>query len=51
MSKYLKNFALKFGGVFAALSIVVTSSIANSACAWFVHQEEMPPEAKKLRKF
>ena len=47
----LRNTVFKFGGIFAMLAMVVTTSAANTACMWFMHQEEMPPEAKKLRKF
>lgn len=47
----MKKFIMKFGGMFAALAMVVTSLTVNSACACIMHQEELPEEAKKLRKF
>jgi len=51
MMNFIRKYALKFGGTFAALAMVVTMVNVNSCCAWFTHQEEMPESAKNLRKF
>jgi cyclic lactone autoinducer peptide len=51
MKKRLNNIMFRFGGVFAALALMVTASVENSTCMWIVHQEPLPDEAKKLRKF
>lgn len=51
MMKFVKKFAFRFGGTFAALAVMITAVNANSCCAWFTHQEKMPESAKKLRKF
>jgi cyclic lactone autoinducer peptide len=37
--------------MFAALALMVTASVENSVCMWIIHQEPLPSEAKKLRKF
>ncbi len=47
----MKKFMMKFGGLFAALALVITTATVNSACACIMHQEEIPETAKKLRKF
>lgn len=47
MSKVMK----KFGGMFAALALVITTFTVNSACAFLMHQPMLPEEARKLRKF
>lgn len=47
----MKNFLLKFGGIFASLALVVTTVTANSTCVFIMHQEKLPENAKKLRKF
>jgi cyclic lactone autoinducer peptide len=51
MKRKLNNIMFKFGGMFAALALVVTTASANAACMWFIYQEPLPDEAKKLRKF
>ena len=51
MNKQLRGITMKFGGAFATLAMVTTSSIANSTCFWITYQEKMPKSAKKLRKF
>lgn len=47
----MKNFMQKYAGVLAALALVVTTMAANSTCYYYMHQDEMPKTAKKLRKF
>lgn len=51
MKKFISKYAMQFGGCFAALAMAVTVATVNSACVWFTHQEQLPEEAKKLRKF
>lgn len=47
----MKKFVVRFGGLFAALALCVTTLTANSTCFYCAHQEEMPVNSKKLRKF
>lgn len=47
----MKRFMQKYGGMLAALALVVTTVTANSTCTWITHQEPLPETAKKLRKF
>lgn len=42
---------IKFGSMFAALAMVVTTFTMNSTCAFLMHQPKLPESAKKLRKF
>lgn len=35
----------------ASLALVVTTIAANRGCWMYVYQDELPAEAKKLRKF
>ncbi len=35
----------------AAMALVVTAFATNRCCMWFFGQDEMPENAKKLRKF
>ena len=49
MMNFIRKYALKFGGTFAALAMVVTMVNANSCCAWITHQEEMPESASQSR--
>jgi cyclic lactone autoinducer peptide len=51
MKKFLTSFVLKFGGSIAALALVVTTLTSNATCTYFSYQDEMPENAKKLRKF
>mgnify|MGYP000773613742 CR=1 FL=1 len=51
MKNFISKYAVKFGGCIAALAMMVTAATVNSACVWFTHQEKLPEEAKKLRKF
>lgn len=48
---FMKNFFKKYGHVFAALALVLTTITANSTCAFFIHQEKLPEGAKTLRRF
>lgn len=47
----MKKFFQKYGGFLAALAMIVTSWNVNSACVCIMHQDSLPEEAKKLRKF
>ncbi|WP_295216113.1 cyclic lactone autoinducer peptide [Ruminococcus sp.] len=50
MTNWMKISA-RFGGMFAALAMLVTAWTVNSTCIYLTHQEELPEHAKKLRKF
>lgn len=47
----MKKLFRRFGGLFATLAIIVTTMNVNTACLCIMHQEPLPDEAKKLRKF
>lgn len=47
----MRRFANKVGTLMAALALVITTVSVNSACIFYMHQPEVPEEAKKLRKF
>ncbi|MGN0622260.1 MAG: cyclic lactone autoinducer peptide [Porcipelethomonas sp.] len=51
MKSKISKAVMKFGGMFAALAVVISTVNANSTCQWFIHQPELPEEVKKLRKF
>lgn len=51
MKKLINKHIWKLGSCVAAMAVMVTAATANSACVWFSHQEKLPEEAKKLRKF
>ncbi|MBQ6944104.1 MAG: cyclic lactone autoinducer peptide [Ruminococcus sp.] len=50
MKKRFYTLITKFGGMFAALALVITSFNANSACVWLAYQPEEPEEVKALKK-
>jgi len=47
----MKKLFQKYGSFLAALAIVVTTMNANSTCLCIMHQDLLPDEAKRLRKF
>ena len=47
----MKKFLGKYGNLFVALAFVFTTFGVNTACTYILHQEKLPAEAKKLRKF
>ena len=47
----MKRFLLKFGELFATFAIVITTINANTTCVCIMHQEHLPKEAEKLRRF
>ena len=51
MKKFITKYGMKIGSGVAVLAVMATTFTANSACVWFSHQEELPEEAKKLRRF
>ncbi|MBR6760813.1 MAG: cyclic lactone autoinducer peptide [Oscillospiraceae bacterium] len=51
MKHKIASMILKMSGSLAALALIVTSVTANAACMWLTYQEEMPADAKQLRKF
>lgn len=51
MKKKLHTFFLRYGGYIAALALTIITVNENSACAFYLYQDELPENAKKLRKF
>lgn len=51
MKSYLFGVCTKLTGIFAALAMIVTVMTVNSTCIYLTHQDELPENAKKLRKF
>lgn len=47
----MKKFIEKNLGLIASLAFVITTVTANSTCICLIHQDRLPDEAKKLRKF
>ena len=47
----MKKFFQKYGGFLATLAIAVTTLNANTSYLCIMHQDSLPEEAKKLRKF
>ena len=47
----MKKFIVKYGNVFAALALMITTINVNSTCWFIMHQDKLPEAAKKLRKF
>jgi len=51
MKSCVIKFSERYGALLGALALVVTTAVSNSACIFLLHQETMPEQAKKLRKF
>ena len=51
MKKKVLTLFVKFGSFVSTLAFALVTVTANSTCNWYVYQEEMPKQAKKLRKF
>jgi cyclic lactone autoinducer peptide len=49
--KEMKNFLVKFAGIFAALALMVTAANVNATCMIMIHQPKLPEGAEKLRRF
>ncbi|HAG14643.1 MAG TPA: cyclic lactone autoinducer peptide [Ruminococcus sp.] len=47
----MNNVTQKIGSLLAALAILFTTATMNAACNFIMYQDELPEEAKKLRKF
>lgn len=47
----MRKFFSKYCGLLAFLAFVFTIVTANSTCVYTLYQEDMPEQAKKLRKF
>ena len=47
----MRKFFSKYCGLLASLAFVFTIVTANSSCVYTLFQEDMPEQAKKLRKF
>lgn len=46
----MKNLIARYGGVIAALALMVTAMNVNRACMFVIHQPELPEGAEKLRR-
>ncbi len=46
----MKNLIAKYGGVIAALALMITAANVNRVCMIIMHQPELPEGAEKLRK-
>ena len=51
MKSFMLKFFKKYGGMFAALALTVTTVNVNSTWFWINNQPELPKNAKSLRKF
>lgn len=51
MKSFMLKFFKKYGGMFAALALTVTTVNVNSTCFWINNQPNLPKNAKSLRKF
>ncbi|MBE6852526.1 MAG: cyclic lactone autoinducer peptide [Ruminococcus sp.] len=47
----VKKIFLKYLSCAASLAFVITAITANSTCVCIIHQDKLPVEAKKLRRF
>lgn len=47
----MTKFIEKYRAVIAALALLLATFAANSTCTYTLYQEEIPEQAKKLRKF
>ena len=47
----MKKTIMKIGGLVASLALMITAMTVNSACIFIIHQEKLPENSKKLRKF
>lgn len=47
----MRRITRRFGSFLAALAIMMTTLVVNSTCTILFYQDELPEEAKKLRKF
>lgn len=47
----LNKIIAKFGGVIAALALMVTTANVNTTCMLIMHQPKLPEGAEKLRRF
>jgi cyclic lactone autoinducer peptide len=47
----VKNIIKNTLGMLASLAFVITTMTANSTCICLIHQDKLPEEARKLRKF
>lgn len=47
----MKKFFIKFGSAIACFALFITALNVNTNCIAFIHQPELPKDAKKLRRF
>jgi cyclic lactone autoinducer peptide len=51
MTYLVKKCLRKHGSIVAAFSMFITMITANATCTFLTHQEELPDNWEKLRKF
>lgn len=47
----MNTFSDKAMGLIAAVALFVTAVSVNKSCMWFLGQDKMPDNYRKLRKF
>lgn len=47
----LKKASYRFLSIIAGFALMLTTFNVSTACWFIMHQDEIPQEAKKLRKF
>lgn len=51
IKKNLIKFLSKYGNLLGVFALAMTTLVSNSTCHYYMYQEELPKQAKKLRKF
>jgi cyclic lactone autoinducer peptide len=48
---WMYRLSSKSMSVMAALALMVTTMATNRSCMWYLGQDKMPEDSKKLRRF
>ncbi|MBP1566422.1 MAG: cyclic lactone autoinducer peptide [Oscillospiraceae bacterium] len=48
---FIRNLFLRYLHIIAAVALAVTTLTVNSTCLAIIHQEKLPDNALKLRRF
>lgn len=51
LKKFISNANIKMLSSFATFALVITTVASNQRCWYVLHEEKLPENAKKLRKF
>ena len=51
LKKLISNANIKMLSSFATFALVITTVASNQRCWYVLHEEKLPENAKKLRKF